>query len=131
MHAGKSRDEPENSVVGSSHAVEEIKDRKSDRDENTLKCAEGKDCDCRAERQGEFSPAEPPIRRNSATSTRRTAAYTTTAPNAALGNAARTGPKKMTARTTEPTATIEYSWLRLPIASPIAVRLPLLLTGKP
>ena len=59
MHAGKSRDEPENSVVGSSHAVEEIKDRKSDRDENTLKCAEGKDCDCCAERQGQFSAAEP------------------------------------------------------------------------
>ena len=59
MHAGKSRDEPENAVVWSSYPVKEIKYRKSDRDENTLKGTESKNGDRRSEGQGEFSPAEP------------------------------------------------------------------------
>ena len=42
-----------------------------------------------------------------------------------------TGPRASTATSTVARVAREYSWVRLPIAAPIAVRLPLLLTGKP
>ena len=44
---------------------------------------------------------------------------------------ASSGPTNSTVPATTARATSEYSWLRLPSASPITVRLPLLLTGKP
>jgi hypothetical protein len=70
-------------------------------------------------------------RRNSATSIRRSAANTTRAPRAAIGNVDRTGPATRSTASTAMIDTIELSWLRLPSESPITVRLPLLLTGKP
>ena len=70
-------------------------------------------------------------RRNSATSTRRTAAYTTTAPRAATGKLASTGSASSIASTVATAVTTLASWVRPPTASLIAVRLPLLLTGNP
>jgi len=55
----------------------------------------------------------------------------TTPPSAAVGKAERTGPRNRRVATTHVSATSEWSWERLPIMSPSAVRLPLLLTGNP
>ena len=71
------------------------------------------------------------IRRSSATSTSRIAAKTTTAPSAAVGKAAMTGPSQSRVATTRTRETSECSWVRAPIVSAITVRLPLELIGKP
>ncbi len=54
-------------------------------------------------------------------------------PSAAVGKAASSGRRASTSvRTTAASTTSEYTWLfGCPAASPMAVRLPLLLTGKP
>ena len=70
-------------------------------------------------------------RTNSGTSTSRMAAYTTTAARAASGNAARRGRRVSRASRVQATVASPASWVRLPTASPMAVRLPLLLTGNP
>ena len=64
-------------------------------------------------------------RLNSGTSTSRSAAYTTNAPSAAIGNFASTPPPATSTRSTNTSVTNEYSCVRLPSASPSAVRLPL------
>ena len=55
----------------------------------------------------------------------------TRAPSAAVGKRASNGPRNSSTATTDASATSECSWVRAPEASPIAVRLALLLTGKP
>ncbi len=70
-------------------------------------------------------------RTSSGTSTSRVAAYTTTAARAASGNAASTGRRVSSASSVHATVTSPASWVRPPTASPMAVRLPLLLTGNP
>ena len=70
-------------------------------------------------------------RRSAVTSMSRTAAKITSAPSAATGNLAMSPcPNASTASSTAAAVT-EYSWVRLPAAWPSAVRLALLLTGKP
>ena len=71
------------------------------------------------------------MRRSSATSTSRIAAKTTTAPRAAVGKAAMTGPSQSSVATTRTSETSECSWVRAPIVSAMTVRLPLELIGKP
>ena len=55
----------------------------------------------------------------------------TIAPSAGIGKSASTGRRNSNTMTTQTTATSECSWVRAPADSPIAVRLPLLLTGNP
>ena len=62
---------------------------------------------------------------------RRAAAYTTRAPSAAVGNKASTPGADSITATTHASAVSEYSCVRLPTASPRAVRVPLELTGNP
>ena len=71
------------------------------------------------------------IRRSSAKSINLIAANTTRAPRAASGKVDSAGPRNSMVSSTIMAVTREYSWVRLPTASPITVRLPLLLTGKP
>ena len=71
------------------------------------------------------------IRRSSAKSINLIAANITRAPRAASGKVERAGPRNNMVSSTITAVTREYSWVRLPTASPITVRLPLLLTGKP
>ena len=71
------------------------------------------------------------IRRSSSTSTSRTAAKITSAPRAAFGNPASSGPATTSVSSTRARHTSEYTWVRLPTAAPSAVRLPLELTGNP
>ncbi|CNV43399.1 Uncharacterised protein [Mycobacterium tuberculosis] len=70
-------------------------------------------------------------RRNSDKSIKRSAAYTTKAPRAAIGNMASSPLAKTITMTTSPNAISEYSWVRPPTTSARAVRLLLELTGKP
>ena len=84
--------------------------------------------DHRDRRLGAPEPGDPP---EPATSTSRSAAKTTTAPSAARGNRASSPPPTSSTTATSTSATSECSCVRLPCASPMAVRLPLLLTGNP
>ena len=61
----------------------------------------------------------------------RTAAYTTIAPSAAVGKVASSPWAKSMTASSRLSATREYIWVRAPANSPSAVRLALLLTGKP
>ncbi|MPN31073.1 hypothetical protein SDC9_178547 [bioreactor metagenome] len=70
-------------------------------------------------------------RRHSRRSISFRAAKITTAPSAAEGNAPITGPRKNRVARTQASDTTDASCVRLPIAAPRAVRLPLLLTGNP
>ena len=70
-------------------------------------------------------------RRKPAMSTRRVAAYTTTPPRAASGNASSAGPRNSSVATRTSSAVSAATWLRPPLETITAVRLPLLLTGKP
>ena len=55
----------------------------------------------------------------------------TIAPSAAVGNRESTGRRNSSTATTDAAAVSEYSWVRLPVATPMAVLVALLLTGKP
>ena len=55
----------------------------------------------------------------------------TMAPSAATGNLASSGPRTYRTASTDPAATSEYTWVRLPVATAMAVLLALLLTGNP
>ena len=70
-------------------------------------------------------------RLNSLIATIFVAAYTTTAPSAAAGTISRSGRNASRATRVVATAAKLVSWVRPPTAWTIAVRLPLLLTGKP
>ena len=113
------------------HPPQEIEDRQPNSDQHAVEHAEPKHGRSGGQRQQQFAATEPakPAELRDVDEPKRGEHH-----QGAKGRhreiLQEPRPRNITA-TTEASATNEYTWVRLPTASPSAVRLPLELTGKP
>ena len=131
MHAGQTRDVALDGVVRTGDAGEQLGDGEADRDAGLRPGDRRAGRRRRPAASSELAAAERGEAAELGDVDQADAAYTTTAPRAASGNGASSGPAKSRAPRRRATVTRLSSCVRPPAASARAVRLPLLLTGKP
>ena len=133
VHAGQPGHVAEDAVVRAGDPAQQVEHRQPDRDQHPVQHADGQDGDRGGQRRAAArcggSGRCGGTRRRRPAGARRRRPRRRARPS---GSAASTGPAdEQHQRPRSSSATSEYSWVRLPAASPIAVRLPLLLTGNP